>query len=175
LRLFSLKLNKIGLFYGSSSGKTEETALNIFRYLGKDYVELYDVGLAVPEDLLKYDRLILGIPTWDIGRMQKDWEEYILKMPNADLSGKIIALFGLGDQESYPDTFADAMGLLYDRIVMTHGLVVGTWPAKGYHFKESFAYRRNQFVGLVLDEDNQAELSDLRIQSWLKKIMPEMR
>ena len=173
--LFNLKLNKIGLFYCSTSGSTETTARKIIKFLGKDYVEIYDVSSARHEDFLKFNRLILGIPTWGIGEMQEDWKDFILEMPAVDLNNKKIALFGLGDQESYPDTFADALGKLYDGMISMNGQVVGAWSVEGYNFFESFACRNNQFVGLVLDEDNQADLSDLRIQTWLKMIIPEMR
>lgn len=168
-------MKNTGLFYGSSSGKTESTAISILSYLGNDYLEIHDVINATQEDLLKYDHLILGIPTRGIGKLQEDWEDFLPVIQNADLSGKIIALFGLGDQESYPDTFADALGTLYNIMLSLNCQIIGSWPADGYHFVRSFALRRNHFVGLVLDEENQADLSDQRIRSWLKIIMPEMR
>lgn len=163
------------MFYGSSSGKTESAAISILRYLGDDYIEIHDVSNATQEDLNKYNQLILGIPTWGIGKMQDDWEDFLPVIQNTDLSEKKIALFGLGDQESYPDTFADALGKLCDSILNSNCEIIGSWPAVGYHFIRSLALRGNHFVGLVLDEENQADLSDQRIRSWLQIIIPEMR
>jgi flavodoxin I len=83
-----------------------------------------------------------------------------------------VALFGLGDQESYPGTFADALGKLRDSLKHTGCEFIGGWPATGYEFRDSEAIREGMFTGLVLDEENQPELSELRIDEWLKKILP---
>ena len=37
-------------------------------------------------------------------------------MDDLDLSGKKVAVFGLGDQEAYPDTFVDGLGILANKV-----------------------------------------------------------
>ena len=102
-------MRRIGLFYGSSSGNTESVAIRIMQQLGKERVSIYDVSSSPVAGLLLHDFIFMGIPTWGIGELQVDWEDFLLQLNDVDLSGKTIALFGLGDQDSYPDTFSDAL------------------------------------------------------------------
>lgn len=158
---------QVGIFYGSSTGDTEKAALLIQKKIGVDKAMIHDIIESRIEDLLKYSFLILGISTWGIGRIQDDWEVFLPDLNNINLTGQKIALFGLGDQESYPDTFADALGILYDYIKPTGCSIVGEWPVDRYEFFHSKAIRNGKFVGLVLDERNQPELTEQRIITWL--------
>ncbi|MCG7586580.1 flavodoxin, partial [Photobacterium sp. OFAV2-7] len=117
-----------------------------------------------------YDLLILGTPTANYGEMQPDWDCFVPELEDADLSGKKIALFGLGDQVDYPDSFQDAMGDLADLIVEAGGELIGQWPTDGYEFNDSRAVKDDKFVGLALDEDRQPELTDDRIATWLNTL-----
>ncbi|MFC2115616.1 flavodoxin [Bacteroidota bacterium] len=163
-------MTKAGIFYGSSSGKTEFVAWRIHKRLGEAKSELLDIADSSPQDFLKYELLILGIPTWGIGELQDDWMDFLSQLEDLDLSGRKVALFGLGDQESYPDTFADATGKVYDSLLHTGCEITGYCSAKGYDFIDSAALREGRFVGLILDEENQAELTDSRIEEWLKSL-----
>ena len=160
-----------GIFYGSSSGKTESVAIRIFQKLGTESAAVKDIADSSLEDLLSYQTLILGVPTWGIGEMQDDWADFLCGLVEFDLSGRTVALFGLGDQESYPYTFADALGKLYETLVPTGCEFTGGWSTLGYEFLESEAIREGMFTGLVLDEENQPEMTDLRITDWLKEIL----
>ena len=51
--------------------------------------------------MTQYDVLILGIPTWDFGEIQEDWEAVWQQLDTLDLQGKIVALYGMGDQLGY--------------------------------------------------------------------------
>ena len=160
-------MKRIGIFYGSSTGDTERIALLVQKKIGSDKVIMHDIIESKAEDLTKYSFLILGISTWGIGKIQDDWEMFLPNIKNIDFAGKKIALFGLGDQESYPDTFADALGILYDTIKSLGCSIIGEWPVDGYEFIHSKAERNGKFVGLVLDERNQPELTEKRVNSWL--------
>ena len=122
------------------------------------------------DELTKYDLLILGSSTWGLGDLQDDWEVQINNLKKLDLSGKKVAFFGTGDQASYPDTFVDAMGILYDAADETNASLIGAWPVDGYEHTESLAVRNGKFVGLALDEDNQADLTGERITGWVELI-----
>ncbi len=159
-----------GIIYGSSSGKTESVAVRICQRLGNDRAALLDIGETRCEEMMNYRNLILGIPTWGIGRLQEDWDAALPVVEKLDLKGRTVALFGLGDQESYPDTFADALGKLYDVISRSGCRITGGWRRSGYDFEASMALRGDGFVGLVIDEENQAELTDLRIVDWLERL-----
>ena len=168
----AIALRDIGIFYGTSSGNTETVAMKIYERLGSDSATVRDVAESSPADLFPFKLLILGIPTWGIGEVQDDWADFLPQLEDLDLSGKKVALFGLGDQESYPDTFADALGTLYEALQGTGCEIVGSWSTLGYEFMESSAVRNGMFTGLVLDEENQPQLTDIRVQDWLKCILP---
>ena len=53
---------------------------------------------------------------------------------------------------------------------------VGYWPTDGYEFTspKPVIADGQLFVGLALDETNQYDLSDERIQSWCEQILGEM-
>ncbi len=163
-------MSAIGIFYGSSSGMTENVAIKIWQKIGKETARLHNVAEAKSTDLAYYDFLIFGIPTWGIGQLQDDWAEFMINLENVDLKDKRIALFGLGDQETYPDTFSDALGIVYDFIKKKGCNIIGQWPAEGYTFDGSRAVRNGNFVGLVIDEKNQPELTKERIDKWIKII-----
>lgn len=146
-------------------------AIRIFEQLGREKATLRDIADAKPEEVLKHSFLIFGIPTWGIGELQDDWAGFLPGLENLDLSGKIVALFGLGDQESYPDTFSDALGTLYDALSQTGCRIIGSWSTLGYEFIESSAVRNGMFAGLVLDEENQPEMTELRLRDWLNEVM----
>jgi flavodoxin I len=53
--------------------------------------------------------------------------------------------------------------------------VVGAWDTDGYEFNASKAVLEDgRFLGLVLDQDNQKELSETRIDAWLEDIKPTL-
>jgi len=166
---------KIGLFYGSTTCYTEMTAEKIRAFIGEDLVELHNVKetpLALMND---YDLLLVGISTWDFGEIQEDWNDIWDTISSVDLSGKVVALFGLGDQEGYGEWYLDAMGLLHDELVKVGAKPVGYWPNEGYEFDASKALTedKSHFVGLALDEDSQYELSDERIETWCTQVLTE--
>ncbi|GAB4318484.1 MAG: flavodoxin FldA [Bacteroidales bacterium] len=167
-------MKKIGIFYGSTSGKTRKVAELLRDTLGKTKCELHDIRKVKPEEVLKYDNLIFGTSAWGIGDLQDDWELFIDELVELDLSQKRIALFGLGDQKTYPGSFADALGTLYCRLPYKEN-IVGFIPTEGYNYYYSSAERDGKFVGLVIDEDYQPELTAGRIKKWVDQIKKEMK
>jgi len=160
----------IAIYYASSTGNTREVAQKIAEKLSKD-VELIDLGSNDFSEIDKYDSVIFGTPTWGDGNLQDDWEENWQEFEKLDLSSKTVALFGLGDQDSYGDYFVNAMGTIYEQAVKNGAKkIVGFTSTDGYDFSESKAVVDNQFVGLVIDEDNQSELTDERIAAWCDAI-----
>jgi flavodoxin I len=128
---------------------------------------LIDVSTLKPIDLEQYDNLILGTSTWGMGDLQDDWDAFIPRLEAAKLDGKTIALFGLGDCESYSDTFVDGMGIIFETIRQKNCKFTGTTSIEGYSFSESRAVNNVFFVGLPLDEDNESDLSEERLTKWV--------
>ncbi|MEN9225764.1 MAG: flavodoxin FldA [Thermostichus sp. HHBFW_bins_43] len=161
---------KVGLFFGTQTGNTETAAELIQKELGEENVDLIDISEASIEDFDKYNYLIIGCPTWNIGELQSDWDGFFPNLDEMDFSGKTVAYFGVGDQFGYPDNFQDAMGILAEKIAERGGKNVGSWPIDGYEFNESRGVVHGQFVGLALDEDNQSELTEKRVKEWTAKL-----
>ncbi|MEW5789041.1 MAG: flavodoxin [Pseudomonadota bacterium] len=171
---------RIGLFFGSSTGNTRKIAKAIKKHFPDDdlMAEALNVNKATPELVAGYDYLILGTPTLGEGDLpgldadcqNPSWAEFLPQLEGVDFSGKTVALYGLGDQDKYADNFVDALGLLHDFVTARGANVVGAWPTDGYDFMKSKAERDGEFVGLVLDQDNQKHLTDDRLETWLRLI-----
>ena len=165
----------IGLFFGSDDGNTESVAKRICKQLGEDRIDIYDIADVTQREFTLYKKIILGIPTWDFGQLQSDWEEFWEDIKEIDFSQKTVALFGLGDQFGYGDFFLDAMGMLHDVIVANGATIIGHWPTDDYSFEASKAKIKDKdlFVGLGIDEDQQEKLTDKRIKLWCSQISKE--
>ncbi len=165
---------KIGLFYGTQTSNTQTAAELIQKeFGGESVVAVYDIADADASDFDDYDYIIVGCPTWNIGELQSDWEGFFDELDNIEFKGKKVAYFGAGDQVGYADNFLDALGILEEKISELGGTTVGYWSTDGYDFNESKAVRHGNFVGLGIDEDNQSELTQSRIQSWVTQIKGE--
>jgi len=162
---------KVGLFYGSNTGKTADAAEQMQAALGGDaVVDLHDISDKSAANLAEYDYLIIGCPTWNIGDLQDDWDAIFEDLDDVDFSGKTVAYFGTGDQVGYADNFQDAMGILEEKIAELGGKTVGYWPADGYEHNDSKAMRDGKFCGLALDDDNESEKTEERIQTWCSQV-----
>ncbi len=166
-------MKNIGLFYGSTTGNTEEIAGMIADAIGKDKVDVIDVSTASMDKLMEYERIILGTSTWGSGDLQDDWEDFVDQLKEADLKGKKIALFGVGDSVSYGDTFVGGMGELYRLIENNGAEFFGKVSTEGYDYEESPAEIDGKFVGLALDQDNEDDKTGERIQAWVESLKGE--
>jgi len=166
---------KIGLFYGSTTCYTEIAAEKIQATIGADLIELHNLKDEPLAHCLDYDFIIFGISTWDYGELQEDWESSWQNIADLDLSEKTIALYGMGDQIGYTEWFQDALGMLHEQVATQGARLIGYWPNKGYEFSASKALSadKSHFVGLSLDEDNQYELSEQRIEQWCEQVLIE--
>ena len=162
--------NNIALIYGSDTGITELVVSLITKKLNLE-LDIIEVFSIKPEDFQRYDRIIIGIPTWYYGDLQSDWEDFYPDFKKIDFTNKEVCFFGLGDQYGYPDNFVDGIGILAKVVLGNGGKVFGHWPNKGYEFNESLGLMNDDFFyGLVIDEDNQQELTESRIKKWVKEI-----
>ncbi|WP_250123917.1 flavodoxin FldA [Chroococcidiopsis sp. CCMEE 29] len=167
-------MSNIGLFLGSTTGKTEYVAEMIQKeFGGEDIVTLHNIAEVEDSEFEQYQYLLIACPTWNIGELQSDWDGFFPELDNIDFSGKKVAYFGTGDQVGYADNFVDALGILEEKISEQGGTTVGYWSKDGYDFNESKALRDGKFVGLALDEDNQSDLTEERIKAWVTQLKKE--
>jgi flavodoxin II len=150
-------------------------AEKICRQLGIELVDAFNITTEPVISAQFYDFLIFGIPTWDYGELQEDWEDIWPDLDDLELANKKVALYGLGDQIGYPEWFLDAMGYLHAKLLERGATMVGYWPVEGFTFEESKALNEEQthFVGLALDEETEFDKSDERIQRWVTQIKTE--
>ncbi|MEM8964254.1 MAG: hypothetical protein AAGD38_22400 [Acidobacteriota bacterium] len=76
----------------------------------------------------------------------------------------------------YPDTFQDALGIVWKQLETQGATLIGRWPKAGYDFLESRALTADgeHFFGLALDEHNQSELTDERLDRWARQLEEEL-
>jgi flavodoxin I len=165
---------KISLFYATDTGNTRKIAKRIKKQFEEGDIELFDVAKTTPDAMKDCEALIIGTPTLGDGELPEPLAEFLGQLDSSHLNGKPVALFGLGDQVGYPAEFVDALGITYKKLKKLGANLIGSWPAEGYEFEKSKALRDGEFVGLVLDQDNQAELTDERLEEWLERVKPEL-
>lgn len=166
-------MKSIAIIYGSSTENTKNSADKIAEYLSEYSPTIVDVYDGEEDTFLSHDVLILGVSTWGVKDLQDDWSDFFNRFVKLDLSGKTIALFGLGDAFIYPDSFVDAMGILYEAIVDKNCKIIGKVANEGYQFDYSRALVDDMFVGLPLDDDNEHDLTDERIKNWIEQLKQE--
>ena len=169
-------MSRIGLFFSSSTGNTETAAATVkseFDKVESGLVDVYSVADTPVEKMLDYDLLIIGIPTWEIGELEADWDAVVDDYAALDLSGKKLAVFGLGDQVGYPDTYQDGIGILAKKGRDAGATLVGFTDTDGHDFEDSYGLEDGRFMGLALDDDNDAGLTDGRIAAWVEQLTGE--
>lgn len=169
-------MSKIGLFYGSKRGDTENVAYRIkeeFDALADGLVTVFNVKRVELTRMTEFDKIILGSSTWEGGNLQMHWMRALPQMDSLDLSGKQVAVFGLGDQAEFADTFQGAIGILAKKARERGAELVGLWPTEGYTFSASLGVENGHFLGLSLDNLNQHHLSNQRIKTWVGQLQQE--
>lgn len=180
-------MNKIGMFFGTETGTTRLIAKKLHKLLGDDIADKpVNVNRIVPADMLRYDALILGTPSYGVGDipgksagcLESNWEEFLAQMQSPDFSpdfsGKRIAFFGLGAQERYSDRFASSLIALYNVFKNYGAEMVGDWSTEGYTFENSASIVDGKFVGLIIDQRTQGMYTDERLARWVAQIKPQL-
>jgi len=169
----------IAIVYGSSTDNTKDAAYMIaasLRMRTPTPIEVID-AVTIKDDLralLAYRTLLIGCSTWNIGELQDDWYDAFPQLEQLDFTGITVALFGFGDQQGYPDTFQDALGILGRCLCERGATIVGRWPTAGYDFYESVGVEDDLFFGLALDYENEANQTTPRIRAWVDQLVTEL-
>ena len=159
------------VIYGSSTGSCQSIAETIAPKLG---VPAVDVANTDAEPITSPENLLLGTPPRAPRPTQDDWYDGVKTLKSAGLAGKTVALFGCGDSESYPDTFCGGMKELYDAAVEAGATVLPGVSTDGYTYDDSEAIDGDKFLGLALDEVNEDDKTEERIDAWLEAIKPAL-
>jgi flavodoxin I len=164
--------NKIGIFYSFNTQKTHQAADLITKEWNGE-IEAVNAETINGEIFTSFDRLILGVSTWFDGELPNYWDEFIPELEDLDMKGKKIAIFGNGDQKNYAENFCDGIGIMASILEKCGAEIVGKTSAEGYHFEKSKALKNNQFLGLALDFENQADKNKERIKNWIIQLKKE--
>ncbi len=176
-------MQKIGIFFGTETGTTRLIAKKIFKLLGEDIAaKPLNVNRITAEELLQYDALILGTPSYGVGEipglsagcLERNWEEFLAQFGSPDLAGKRIAMFGLGAQERYAERFASSLLALYRVFEGLGAEMIGDWPTDGYVFEHSASVVDGRFVGLVIDQRTQGMQTAERLETWVDQVKPQL-
>lgn len=163
-------MSKIGIFFGSSSGTTEDIANRVASLFGVADGDLHNVADADVAEMANYDVLLLGSSTWGMGDLQDDWEDFLPEVAKQDLSGKKVAFFGCGDSSSYSDTYCDALATIKEELGDTGCTFIGKVPAEGHNFDETRCQEGDELIGALLDEVNESDETDERLDIWVDAV-----
>lgn len=164
-----MDMDKIGIFYGSTTGNTAEVAKMIAEQLGVADADVHDVAKTAPSAVAPYSLIILGSSTWGDGDLQDDFSDFLDGLAAVDLKGKRVAIFGCGD-ESMTDTFCNAVGTIYKRMQPTGATFVGSFNTDGYEFDHSDAVVDGKAEGLLIDQVNHPEMTTERVKEWCAEL-----
>ncbi len=160
------------LFYGSQTGTTEGVAEVIQKNLSNLVSEIKCIQFAKKDELDACDFLVLGGSTWGDGELTDDWLDFFPQMDQINFEVKKVALFALGDQTGYSYNFVSAMRILYDKVKERGAEVVACRVSKeGFEFDHSESILDGHFVGLVVDEVNEPELTEKRVKDWAQEVL----
>jgi flavodoxin I len=168
-------MSKTAIIYSFHTQKSKKIAEKIIEAFGNKNIEAINAEELSKKDFENFDNFILSAPTWFDGELPNYWDEFLPDLEEMDLSKKTFAVFGLGDQKGYPENFCDAIGILVEVLEERGGNIIGKISAEGYTFESSKAKRGDVFVGLPLDQENQARLTQKRIDDWVAQLKKEMK
>ena len=173
-------MKKIGIFYGPAGGSTERIAKQIQKEIGTDNADLMLIKDSKASDIDKYENIILGCSTiggetWGATKSKPDWDIFRPEFDKITYSGKVFALFGLGDHISYPRNFVDNMGTIGKTLISKKAKLIGQTNPKDYEFTDSDAVIDGKFIGLPIDEEFESEKSAGRVKIWVEGLKKEFK
>ena len=166
-------MSKTAIIYSFNTKKTGKIATQIQEGFNDPDIEMLNAEDITEESFLAQDRIIMGVPTWFDGELPNYWDEFVPSLEDMDLTGKQIALFGLGDQKGYPENFLDGVGIMAEILKARGATLLGFTSTEGYEFESSRALDNDQFMGLAIDYENQGSMNKQRIASWIEQLKKE--
>lgn len=171
-------MKKTLVLYWPKDGAVGNCAHKIFNLLTAEKADMFNLEKIDTNIFENYSSIIAGGSTvgaenWQDVEGNNQWVLFLKKCKEQkiNLEGKKIAVFGLGNQILYPNHFVNDMADIRKAFVQMGAKAHGEWPADGYKFEASKSFIDGKFVGLPLDEVNESEKTDSRIEKWLKSLL----
>lgn len=168
---------KIGIFYASAGGVTAKVAEKLAEdfELEEDDVIFMEDDFDGIEQFDDYDVLLIGSSTWGQGDPHHEWVDPLMEIADeSDFDGKVVAFFGAGDSVKHGEHFCSALGKMHDTFVSKGAKAVGYVDANGYKYEASLAERDGKLVGLAIDDLNEEDKTEARINSWINQLKSEL-
>jgi flavodoxin I len=172
-------MKKVALIYWPEDGNVEAVA-NMIKNMYEGEITVHSIANIKKELLSEADNWIVGGSTvgshvWEDADDSNRWSELFKLLDEIDLSAKIVAFYGLGDQVLYPNHFVDGLGIFQEEFEKRNANIIGQWPTEGYEFTDSEGVKDDHFFGLALDEDHQDDLTEERLKKWLEIITQDFK
>jgi flavodoxin I len=166
-------METVAVFFSFHSNKTAKIGKHIAESFGEGNASVINAEQADSLSFLPFKNIILGVPTWFDGELPNYWDELVPAIEEMELNGKRFAIYGLGDQKGYPENFNDGVGIMAQILEKQGAEIIGFTSSEEYSFESSLALRGMQFCGLCLDQENQARLTNKRIENWVEQLKKE--
>lgn len=163
-------MKTVGIFYGSTGGKTKEVVDILASQLGD--AKVFDVADGLSE-IDNFDNIILASPTYGMGELQDDWASCIDELAEVKMEGKVVGLIGVGDAALFGANYVESMMHLYDAVEPNGAKIVGLMSTDDYDYEDSLAVVDDKFMGLPIDASYDEETIASKLEEWLDKIKPE--
>lgn len=172
-------MSKTAIFFSPEGGNVDRVAHMLASMIGEDKTDILPVSKAVKKDVKNYDKIILvgstvGTDHWNNETIVNEWPPFFTEIEDVSFEGKKVAIVGLGNCFLYPAHFADGMADLYERVKKKNAEILGFVESDGYDFLDSEAVNdEGIFCGLPIDEDNEDELTEERLEKWIAALKPD--
>ena len=78
--------NNLAIIFGSDTQMTEDIAERIALKLNVENISFKDVCSIKSSEILNYNPIIFGVPTWYVGELQSDWDVFF---PEFEINEKV--------------------------------------------------------------------------------------
>jgi flavodoxin I len=160
----------IGIFYASAGGNTKiitDALVEAFDIDEESVISMEDDYDDI-EQFDDFDVLFIGSSTWGQGDTHFEWVDPMLEIAeDADFSGKKVAFFGAGDSKKHGEHFCSALGKLYKTFTKVGATPIGFVDKEDYSYEFSLAEMDGKLCGLGIDEHNEADKTQARIENWI--------
>lgn len=172
-------MGKIGIFVGTAGGtsmKVADALVEAFDIDEEDVINMEDDFDDVEDQMMAYDILFLGSSTWGQGDLHFSWVDPILEIEDEefDFSGKTVAFFGAGDCKKHGEHFCSALGKLHKTFTNAGAKALGFIPKDDYDYEFSLAQIDGKLCGCAIDEHNEKEKTQERIENWIGVLKTEL-
>ena len=168
----------IGIFYASAGGTTKivtDALVEAFD-IDEESVIFMEDDYDDIEQFDMFDVLLIGSSTWGQGDAHYEWVDPMLEiLDDADFTGKKVAFFGAGDTKKHGEHFCSALGKLHETFTKVGAEAIGSISTEGYSYEFSLAEMDGKLCGLGIDEHNEAEKTQARIENWIRVLKNELK